>query len=92
VTPITGFELRATGMILTINGEVVSTAAGAAVLGNPVRGVAWLANKLAEFGSSLQPGDLVLAGALHASIRVTAGMSVHAEFANIGGITAEFTS
>jgi 2-keto-4-pentenoate hydratase len=92
VTPIAEIDLRTMGMILTVNGEVVSTAAGAAVLGNPIRGLVWLANKLAEFGVSLQPGDLVLAGALHASISVTEGMSVHAEFANIGGITAEFTS
>jgi 2-oxopent-4-enoate hydratase len=92
VTPIAEIDLRTIGMILTVNGEVVSTAAGAAVLGNPIRGLVWLANKLAEFGVSLQPGDLVLAGALHASISVTEGMSVHAEFANIGGITAEFTS
>lgn len=92
VTPIAEIDLRTIGMILTVNGEVVSTAAGAAVLGNPIRGLVWLANKLAEFGVSLQPGDLVLAGALHASIPVTEGMSVHAEFANIGGITAEFTS
>ena len=92
VTPIADIDLRTMGMVLTVNGEVVSTAAGAAVLGNPVRGLVWLANKLAGFGVSLQPGDLVLAGALHASISVTGGMSVHAEFANIGGITAEFTS
>jgi 2-oxopent-4-enoate hydratase len=92
VTPIAEIDLRTIGMILTVNGEVVSTAAGAAVLGNPIRGLVWLANKLAEFGVSLQPGDLVLSGALHASISVTEGMSVHAEFANIGGITAEFTS
>ncbi|MGK3203462.1 fumarylacetoacetate hydrolase family protein [Amycolatopsis sp. MEPSY49] len=92
VTPIAEIDLRTIGMVLTINGEVVSTAAGAAVLGNPIRGLVWLANKLAEFGVSLRPGDLVLAGALHAAISVTAGMSVHAEFANIGGITAEFTS
>ncbi|GHF37169.1 hypothetical protein GCM10017566_07900 [Amycolatopsis bartoniae] len=92
VTPIAEIDLRTIGMILTVNGEVVSTAAGAAVLGNPIRGLVWLANKLAEFGVSLQPGDLVLAGALHAAISVTEGMSVHAEFANIGGITAEFTS
>lgn len=92
VTPIAEIDLRTIGMILTINGEIVSTAAGAAVLGNPIRGLVWLANKLAEFGVSLRPGDLVLAGALHASISVTEGMSVHAEFANIGGITAEFTS
>jgi 2-oxopent-4-enoate hydratase len=92
VTPIQDVDLRTIGMVLTVNGEVVSTAAGAAVLGNPIRGVVWLANKLAEFGTSLRPGDLVLAGALHASIPVAEGVSVRAEFASIGAITAEFTS
>ncbi|WGY00335.1 Dabb family protein [Nocardioides sp. QY071] len=92
VTPIADLDLPTMGMVLTIDGEVVSTAAGAAVLGNPIRGLVWLANKLAEFGVSLRPGDLVLAGALHASVPVTGGMSVHAEFASIGGITAAFTS
>ncbi|MDX3361962.1 Dabb family protein [Streptomyces griseoaurantiacus] len=92
VTPVTGIDLRTIGMILTIDGEVVSTAAGAAVLGNPIRGLVRLADKLAEFGGALRPGDLVLAGALHASLPVTEGMSVHAEFAHIGGVTAAFTS
>lgn len=92
VTPIAELDLRTIGMVLTINGDVVATAAGAAVLGNPIRGLVWLADTLAEFGVALQPGDLVLAGALHASVPVTGGMSVRAEFANIGGVATEFTS
>ena len=77
-------------MSLSVDGEVVSTGNGAAVLGNPLKAVAWLANKLAEFGVSLRPGDLVLAGALHASVAVAEGASVRASFSGLGDVTAEF--
>lgn len=90
LTPVTGLDLRLLGMALTFNGSVAATGAGAAVLGNPIRCVAWLANKLAQFGVSLRPGDLVIAGSLHAALPVAAGDSVHAEFAELGGVTARF--
>lgn len=54
-------------------GEVVGFGAGSAVLGNPLRAVLWLARTLASTGDSLKAGDLILAGAVHASIPLTAG-------------------
>jgi 2-oxopent-4-enoate hydratase len=90
LTPIDDLDLRLLGMALTVNGKVVATGAGAAVLGNPIRCIAWLANKLGEFGVPLRPGDLVLAGALHAALSVAPGDSVHAEFAELGGVTTRF--
>ena len=90
LTPVEDLDLRTIGMVLTVDGEVVATGAGAAVLGNPIRCVAWLANKLGEFGVPLRAGDLVLAGALHAAVPVAAGTSVHAEFAELGGVTTRF--
>jgi 2-oxopent-4-enoate hydratase len=90
LTPVEDLDLRTIGMVLTVDGEVAATGAGAAVLGNPIRCVAWLANKLGEFGVPLRPGDLVLAGALHAAVPVAVGTSVHAEFAELGGVTTRF--
>ncbi len=90
LTPVADLDLRTIGMVLTVDGAVVATGAGAAVLGNPIRCVAWLANKLGEFGVPLRAGDLVLAGALHAAVPVAAGTSVHAEFAELGGVTTRF--
>src|SRR5690606_15848751 len=46
LTPLAGLDLRLLGMALSVNGAVAATGAGAAVLGNPVRCVAWLANTL----------------------------------------------
>ena len=77
-------------MALSVNGAVAATGAGAAVLGNPIRCVAWLANKLGEFGVPLREGDLVLAGALHASLPVAAGDSVLARFAELGDVDDRF--
>lgn len=84
-------DLRLVGMALSRNGEIAATGAGAAVLGNPIRCVAWLANKLGEFGVPLRAGDLVLAGALHAALLVTAGDTVTAQFSELGSVTTRFT-
>jgi 2-keto-4-pentenoate hydratase len=88
--PCRDIDLRLVGMALQINGKVVETGAGAAVLGNPARCVAWLANKLSEFGEHLEPGDVVLAGALHRAIPVNAGDVVVAEFDRLGAVHVRF--
>ncbi len=90
LTAVEDLDLRTIGMVLSVNGELAATGAGAAVLGNPVRCIAWLANKLGEFGVPLRAGDLVIAGALHAALPVAAGDSVHAEFAELGAVTTRF--
>jgi 2-keto-4-pentenoate hydratase len=90
LVPIADLDLRTIGMVLSVDGAVAATGAGAAVLGNPIRCVAWLANKLGEFGVPLRAGDLVLAGALHAAVGVAAGTSVQAEFAELGSVTTRF--
>lgn len=90
LTPLDGLDPRLIGMALSRNGEPVDTGAGAAVLGNPLRCVAWLANKLAEFGAGLKAGDIVLAGALHRAHPVADGEVWRAEFAHLGAVTARF--
>jgi len=90
-TPVDGIDLRLTGMALSINGELLETAAGAAVMGNPARCLAWLANKLAAFGEELKAGDVVLAGSLHRAIPVKPGDSVVAEFDRLGTVRTRFS-
>jgi 2-keto-4-pentenoate hydratase len=87
---IQNLDLRLVGMALSVNGELVDTGAGAAALGNPIRCVAWLANKLAEFGEYLHAGDVVLAGALHRAVSIKKGDSVIAEFDRLGAVHARF--
>lgn len=91
LTPVDHVDLRLVGAVMSRNGEVAETGAGAAVLGNPARCVAWLANKLAEFGESLHAGDVVLPGALHRAVVVEAGTTIRAEFAHLGSVTVGFS-
>lgn len=57
-------DLRTLGMLIHKNGEMTEMGVGAAALGHPARAVAWLANKLAAFNITINPGDIVLSGAL----------------------------
>ncbi len=88
--PVEDLDLRLVGMVLEKNGEIVNSAAGAAVLGNPANAVAWLANRLAEFDITLRAGELILPGALSAAVTVEAGDAVRATFDRLGPVSVRF--
>jgi 2-keto-4-pentenoate hydratase len=88
--PVADLDLRLVGAVLERNGELVEHGVGAAALGHPAACVAWLANKLAEFGQTLRAGQLVLPGAVHRAIDVMPGDVVQAELAGLGTVTARF--
>jgi 2-oxopent-4-enoate hydratase len=85
-------DLRVLGVVVSRNGEMIDTGAGAAALGNPARCVAWLANKLGSLGSGLKAGDVVLPGAVHKMVPVTPGDVFRAEFAHLGAVTVRFSN
>ncbi len=91
MVPVTAVDLRLLGVLFLRNGSPVESGAGAAVLGNPARCVAWLANKLGSFGSGLRRGDVVLSGALHRMVPVRPGDCFQARFAHLGSVTVQFT-
>jgi 2-keto-4-pentenoate hydratase len=86
VVPIDGFDVRLIGMVLTRDGALVDTGAGAAALGNPLAVVAWLANTLGADGIALEPGHVIMTGALHAAVPMAAGEHYVAEFDRLGSI------
>jgi 2-keto-4-pentenoate hydratase len=88
----TELDLRLVGMVLSRNGEMIDTGAGAAALGNPARCVAWLANKLGAFGTTLRAGDVILPGAVHRMVAVRPGDVFRAEYAHLGAVTARFSN
>ena len=87
LVPLSDFDPRLVGMVLTRNGQLVDTGAGAAALGNPLAVVAWLANTLGENGIALEPGHLVMTGALHAAVPMSAGDVYRADFDRLGPVT-----
>ncbi|MEH6938226.1 2-keto-4-pentenoate hydratase [Bacillus sp. JJ664] len=78
-------------MELYRNGELMNTGKGSAVLGNPITCVAWLANKLSEFGISLKAGEVILSGALSAAINASAGDCFTAKFPLLGDVSISFS-
>lgn len=87
VVPIAAFDPRLIGMVLTRNGQVIATGAGAAALGDPLAAVAWLANTLAPMGVVLTAGSVIMTGALHAMVPVNPGDVFRADFDRLGPIT-----
>jgi 2-oxopent-4-enoate/cis-2-oxohex-4-enoate hydratase len=83
-------DLTTCGMVLEKNGEVVVTGAGAAALGHPLNSVAWLANTIGPLGLSLEPGEIVLSGALGAMVPVKGGDSLRVTIGGIGGCSVRF--
>ncbi len=77
------------------NSEKISSGKGAAVQGNPLTAVAWLANTLGEFGIPFKAGEVILSGSLVPLEAVVAGDKMHMELIDkdtiIGTATIQFT-
>ncbi|SDI69640.1 2-keto-4-pentenoate hydratase [Paenibacillus naphthalenovorans] len=83
-------DLAQLGVVLYKNGEIMNTGVGAAALGHPAACVAWLANKLSEFGIVLKAGEVILSGALSAAVNAGPGDSFLARFAHLGEVKVRF--
>lgn len=80
-------DLSLMGLVMTKNGEIETTGAGAAVLGNPATAIAWLVKKLHERGEKLFKGQVILSGAITAAIAIQPGDVVQASFEKLGSVT-----
>ena len=85
VTPTMDLALAA--CVLDVDGVVVDSAAGAAVMGHPATAVAFMANALASIGHRLEAGWVVLSGGLTAPVVMQPGRTVTASVAGIGSVT-----
>ncbi len=88
--PIGDLDLPNTTVVLKKNGEEVASATGAAVLGDPARAVAWLANKLAEHHQNLKADEIVLPGSMTPLYPVGTADKVEAEFDALGSVSVRF--
>lgn len=89
--PVSAVALPEIRMSLYKNGEKMNEGMGADVLGDPALCVAWLANKLWEYGVTLEAGEVVLSGALSAAIPAEKGDSFEARFsAPMGNVSVKF--
>ncbi|HWA60290.1 MAG TPA: fumarylacetoacetate hydrolase family protein [Caulobacteraceae bacterium] len=81
---------RVKGQILR-GGETLQEGEASAVLGNPVTAVAWLANKLAEFGVAFEPGQVIMTGSFVRAVPVKAGDDILCRFdQGLGDVATAF--
>lgn len=87
---VAGLDLKNLGVVLEKNGEVIATAAGAAVLGHPASSVAMLANMLAERGQSIPAGTLILTGGITEAFLVERGDYINVRYQHLGNVSMRF--
>jgi 2-keto-4-pentenoate hydratase len=75
---------------LVANGTKTFSGSGAAVLGNPLTVVAWLANELPKFGRRLRKGDRVTTGVTTDIYLAEPGDRLEADFGPMGGVRLDF--
>jgi len=88
---VTDLDLNLAGMVLERNGELFSTAAGAAVQGGPVNAVVWLANTLGALGIPFRAGEVILSGSQSTLIPVVAGEHLRCTVGGLGSCDIRFT-
>jgi 2-keto-4-pentenoate hydratase len=66
------------------DGKVLSSAPGAAILGDPINAVIWLAAELRKEGITLKPGDLLSLGAF-GNLQVQAGQTIRVVYDGLPG-------
>ena len=88
LVPINDLDLAMVPMASFRNGELMFTGCGAAVMAsNPVNSVVWLANKMKQYGSPLQAGELILSGAFTPVFDFRPGDHVFVRFGPLGDVS-----
>ncbi|WP_240229380.1 2-oxo-hept-4-ene-1,7-dioate hydratase [Devosia lacusdianchii] len=83
-------DMRWIGAIVSRNAEIEETGLGAGVLNHPAAGIAWLANRLAQYGSSIAAGDVVLSGSFIRPVEARHGDTITADFGPYGTVSVYF--
>ncbi|MBU1208385.1 MAG: fumarylacetoacetate hydrolase family protein [Proteobacteria bacterium] len=89
-TPFRRLNLADEKVTVEINDQTAAIGEGKDVLGNPVNVVVWLANKLAEFGMSLNPGDIIMTGSVTHFLMVQRGYKVKVSYDRLGSLEFSF--
>lgn len=88
--PAEGVDLRTLGVVLEKNGEIVTLASGAAVLGHPAAAVAALVNHLGARGEEVPAGTLILSGGITEAVAVKPGDHINLRIQHLGSVSLKF--
>lgn len=87
---IDAFDLRWVGAIVSRNGDVEETGLGAGVLNDPIESVVWLARRMAGYGQSIEPGQVILSGSFIRPVECPAGTEISADFGDFGHVDISY--
>ena len=82
--PLGEMQLDQVACEVEMNGATVAEGTGAAVLGNPLHSVIWLAGKLGQFGRGIQAGDIIMTGSFVRQFPLAAGDRVRVGYTGVG--------
>ena len=83
-------DLRWVSAMMYRNGVIEETGVAAGVLNHPANGVAWLANKLAPYDVTLEPGQIILGGSFTRPVAARKGDTFHVDYGKLGSISVNF--
>lgn len=83
-------DLRWTGAMLYLNGEIEETGLAGGVMGHPAHGIRWVCKRFAAHGIGLEPGQIILAGSFTRPVIVRSGDTIHADYGPLGTIEVKF--
>lgn len=89
-TKLSDFDVINCHMSMTKNGSLASEGKGAACLGSPINATLWLADKMAEIGTPLKAGQVILSGALGKMTTVQAGDTIEASIDGLSSVSVSF--
>lgn len=88
--PLADHDLAQASVAVYLNDALIDQARGVEVMGNPINSIVWLANKLAEFGWSLEAGQRVISGSFTRQHLLAAPARVRSVFEPFGTVEAVF--
>lgn len=90
VTLTPDLDLSTIAVRVLVDDVEVGAGRGDAVLGHPLRSVAWLAGKLAAYGRGVKAGDHIMTGSFTRQFPIARGDRVRTEFERVGTVEASF--
>jgi 2-oxo-3-hexenedioate decarboxylase len=84
--PPGSLDLTLAACLVEVNGQVVDSATGAAVMGHPAQALAMAANDLGRRGLAIERGWIVLTGGMTQAVEVPAGCPLAVHFTSLGSV------
>jgi len=79
-------DLSTEGVLVEVDGAIVDSATGAAIMGHPAEALALAANDLAKRGLAIEAGWIVLTGGMTDAVFAPPGSSVACHFSSLGSV------